>query len=61
MQQSMLMMSMLSAWVLAIIYDRIRLNTGVDIKLLLCVSVITMVVGLYRFCRRPKETDEGEA
>lgn len=61
MQQSTLMLNMLSAWAIAIVYDRIRVNTGVEIKLLLCVSVIMMMVGLYLFCRKPKGTDEGEA
>ena len=61
MQQSTLMLSMLSAWAIAIVYDRIRINTGMDIKLLLCVSVITMIVGLYLFCRKSKGTDKGEA
>ena len=61
MQQSTLMLSMLGAWVLAIVYDKIKVNTGTDLKLLLCASVIIMIVGLYRFCRKPKETDEGEA
>lgn len=54
MQQSTLMLNMLSAWAIAIVYDRIRVNTGVEIKLLLCVSVIMMMVGLYLFCRKPK-------
>lgn len=61
MQRSTLMLSMLGAWALAVAYDRIKISTGVEVKSLLCASIVTMVVGLYLFCRKPKETDEGEA
>ena len=61
MRQSTLMLTMLGAWVLAIIYDRIRINTGAELNLLLYTSITTLIVGLYLFCRKPKETDEGEA
>lgn len=61
MQQSTLMLNMLSSWVLAVIYDRIKINTGIEIKLLLCASVITMVVGMCLFCRKPRKTDKGGA
>lgn len=60
MQQSTLMLNVLSAWIMVIIYDQIRVNTGLEIKLLLCVSIVTMVVSLYLFCRKPKETDKRE-
>lgn len=60
MQTLRVMISALCAWVLAVIYDQIRINTGLDLKLLLCASVITMAVGLYLFCRKPKETNKGE-
>ena len=61
MQRTALMFTMLGAWALAIIYDRIKVNTGVEVGVLLYASIITMVVGMYRFWRTPKETDEREA
>ena len=60
MQQLKLMISLLSAWGMAIVYDQIRVNTGLDIKLLLGVSVVTILAGLYIFCQKPKETNERE-
>lgn len=61
MQRSTLMLSMLGALALAIIYDQIKINTGMEIKLLLCASIAVMIVGLYIFWKKPKETTEGEA
>lgn len=58
MRQSTLMLNMLSAWIMAIVYDRIKVNTGIEIKLLLCASIVLMIVGLYRFCRKSKGTDK---
>lgn len=58
MKQSTLMTTMLGAWALALIYNRIETNTGVEVKLLLCASIAAMVVGLYLFCRKPRETYE---
>lgn len=47
MQTTRLMMSMLSAWGMAIAYDQIRVATGTEIHVLLLASVVTMVAGLY--------------
>jgi hypothetical protein len=52
---------MIGAWALAIIYDRVKVNTGNELTVLLVVSIIVMTVGLYLFCRKPKKTDKGEA
>lgn len=60
MQRSTLMISLLGSWALAIIYDKVRINTGVEIKLLLWTAILTMIVGLYLYCRNPKETYERE-
>lgn len=61
MQRSTLMLTMLGAWALAIIYDRIKVNTGAELDALLYMSIGTMIIGLYMFWRKPKEADEGEA
>lgn len=47
MQTSRLMMSMLSAWGMAIAYDQIEVATGTEVHVLLCAAIVTVVAGLY--------------
>ena len=61
MRTSTFVKSMLSAWFMAIIYYQVEVETGIELKPLLCASVITMAVGLYLGCRNDKETTEEEA
>lgn len=47
MQNSKLMAYTLSAWVMTLIYDYIEKVSGIEIGVLLCGAVVTMVAGLY--------------
>ena len=47
MQNSKLMVYLLSAWIMALIYDYIERVSGIEIGVLLCGAVVTMVTGLY--------------
>lgn len=58
MQRSTLMFSLLGAWALAIVYDRIEINTGLEIKVILGMAMLTMIVSLYLFYRNSKDVEE---
>lgn len=60
MQTGRLMASMISAWTMAIAYDQIEVATGVEIHLLLCAAVVTVVVGLCFGLRNNNETKKEE-
>lgn len=60
MKQSTCVLSMLSAWFMAVIYYFIEMKTGVEPTLLLVSAIATMVVGLYLSCRESKETKKEE-
>ena len=47
MRKSILTIATISAWVMAIIYDRIEKITGNELNVLLVGAVVTVVVGLY--------------
>ena len=47
MRTSILIWSMLSSWLMAVVYDKIETMTGMEVDTLLVAAVITMVAGLY--------------
>ena len=47
MRTSITVWSMLSAWFMAVMYDRIEMMTGMEINVLLGAAITTMVGGLY--------------
>lgn len=48
MQRSAFVVSILSAWVMALAFDLIEKTTGVRVMALLCAAAITMIFGLYK-------------
>lgn len=61
MQTSTLMASVLSAWSMAVAYDRIEVATGIAIRPLLYIAIIVMAAGLYFGCQGRKETTKEES
>lgn len=47
MRKSILTIATISAWAMAIIYDRVEKITGAELNILLIGAVVTVVVGLY--------------
>lgn len=60
MRRSVLMTSMLSAWAMAIAYYQIREASGVELTVLLCAAVITMIFGLYTGLRASNKQESKE-
>ena len=61
MRMSTMMVSAISAWIMAVVYDWIEVTTGMEIRPILYVAVLVMATGLYLGCRNDKETARGEA
>ena len=61
MKMSIIVATLLSAWAMAIIYYQVEIGTGIELKPLLYVAIITMTAGIYLGCRENKETLEEEA
>lgn len=61
MQKSTLMITVLSAWAMAIVYYRIDMNTGIEVGPLLYSAIITLGLGICLACRNNKESDKEEA
>lgn len=61
MRKSILLAGVLSAWIMAIIYDKINEITGYAFKPLIGVAVIMMILGLWLGCQESKGTTRGEA
>ena len=53
--------SAIGAWIMAIIYDWIEVNTGFDFKLLLYAAIATLAIGLYVSCTENNKTAKEEA
>lgn len=61
MQTPILTGNTIGAWVVAIIYDRVRVMTGIELNWLLCIAVIMIGVGLYLTYRRGDDITEKES
>lgn len=61
MQTPILTGNTIGAWVVAIIYDRVRVMTGIELNGLLCIAVIMIGVGLYLTYRRGDDITEKES
>lgn len=48
MRRSIIVISTLSAWVMALVFDWIEKTTGVRVNVLLCAAIATMIFGLYK-------------
>lgn len=48
MRKSILVISMLSAWLMAAVFNGIKNTTGLEIDALLYAAIVTMIVGLYK-------------
>lgn len=60
MQRSVLVISILSAWVMALAFDQIDQIFGVRFIPLWCAAVITMIFGLYAGLRSNNEEESKE-
>lgn len=60
MQKSVLIISMLSSWAMAVVYDQINQASGVRLRVLLYIAIIVMVFGLYMGLRTNNECDAKE-
>lgn len=61
MQTPILTGSTLGAWVMAIIYDRVRVMTGIELNGLLCIALVMIGVGLYLSYRKDNDITEEES
>lgn len=62
MKRNILTWSVIAAWCMAIVYDRIETMTGMEINVLLVTALVTMIAGLYfGLYANSNETSEGRA
>lgn len=50
----------IGAWIMAIIYDWMRVNMGVEIEMILGLALVMLAFGLYTGCQENKETMKEE-
>lgn len=60
MQKSLLVISMLSSWAIAVVYYQINRATGMELKILLCAAIAVMMFGLCAGLRTKNECDTKE-
>ena len=61
MQKSKFVVGVIGAWIMAVIYDRIKVMTGIEFEPLLYAALITMGVSLYLIFQHDECVQEEEA